>query len=144
MIKRAALAWAAMIPVAITNGIVRETVIRPVVGELPAHQLSVVTGGLGFLGVTWLLFRHQAVKKTDRTLLKVGAAWVIATIAFEFSFGLLADGKTWSELLHDYNVFHGRLWPLVLLVIGLAPLSVKHLSRWNAQLHGGRIQQHMG
>jgi hypothetical protein len=134
MIKRAALTWAAMIPVAIGNGIFRESVTRPVVGVLPAHQISVVTGSLGFLGVTWLMFRHQAVKESDQTLLKVGLAWVAGTIAFEFGFGYLVAGKTWSELFHDYNIARGRLWPLVLLVIFLAPLAVKHLAGRNTNL----------
>jgi hypothetical protein len=136
MIKRAALTWAAMIPVAIGNGIFRETVVRPFVGELAAHQISAVTGSIGFVGVTWLLFRHQAAVESDQTLLKVGLAWVAGTIAFEFGFGYLLNGKTWSELLHDYNLLSGRVWPLVLLAIFAAPLIVKHLSRWTTRLHG--------
>lgn len=144
MIERAALTWAAMIPVAIGNGIVRETVIQPGVGELPAHQLSVVTGSLGFLGVTWLMFRHQAMAESDQTLLKVGLAWVAATVAFEFGFDRLIDGKSWSELLHDYNVFRGRLWPVVLLVILSAPVAVKHVAGWTAHLHVGRTQPRVG
>ncbi len=129
MIKRAALTWVLMIPVAIANGIFRETVIQPVTGELPAHQISVVTGSLGFLGVTWLAFRHHAVQESDRTLLGVGLAWLIGTIGFEFGFGRYLDGHTWSELLHDYNVLQGRLWPVVLLVIFAAPLAVKRIAQ---------------
>jgi hypothetical protein len=130
MITRAALTWVLMIPVAIANGVVRETVIRPLTGELPAHQISVVTGSLGFMGVTWLAFRHQAVEESDHTLLGVGLAWLIGTIGFEFGFGHFLDGKTWSELFHDYNVFQGRLWPLVLLVIFAAPMATKRLALW--------------
>jgi hypothetical protein len=135
MIKRAALTWFLMIPVAIANGVFRETVIRPLTGELPAHQISVVTGSLGFLGVTWLAFRQQAVEESDRTLLGVGLAWLAGTIAFEFGFGRFLDGKTWSELLHDYNVFEGRLWPVVLMVIVAAPLTVKRLALWSGAWH---------
>ena len=127
MFGRAVLTWVLMIPVAIANGIFRETVIRPITGDLPAHQISVVTGSLGFLGVTWLAFRHHAVRESDRTLLGVGLAWLAGTIAFEFGFGHFLDGKTWSELFHDYNVFQGRLWPVVLLVIFAAPLAVKRI-----------------
>ncbi len=128
MFGRAVLTWVLMIPVAIANGIFRETVIRPITGELPAHQISVVTGSLGFLGVTWLAFRHHAVQENDRTLLGVGLAWLAGTIAFEFGFGHFLDGKTWTELFQDYNVFQGRLWPVVLLVIFAAPLAVKRIA----------------
>jgi hypothetical protein len=135
MIKRAALTWFLMIPVAIANGVFRETVIRPLTGDLPAHQISVVTGSLGFLGVTWLAFRHQAVEESDRRLRGVGLAWLAGTIAFEFGFGYFLDGKTWSELLHDYNVYEGRLWPVVLIVIVAAPLAVKRLALWRGAWH---------
>ena len=141
MIKRAALTWVLMIPVAIANGVFRETVIRPITGELPAHQISVVSGSLGLLGVTWLSFRHQAVEERDRTLLGVGLAWLIGTIGFEFGFGHFFDGKTWSELFHDYNVFQGRLWPLVLLVIFAAPLATKRLALWRGTWHP-RVRHH--
>ena len=130
MIKRATLTWVAMIPVAIANGIVREVAIAPITGDQAANQLSVVTGSLGMLGVTWCLFRHQAEAERDRTLLKVGLAWLAGTIAFEFGFGHFLDGKTWSELFHDYNVAQGRLWPVVLTVILFAPLLVKRIALW--------------
>jgi hypothetical protein len=43
-------------------------------------------------------------------------------MAFEFGFGRLVMGHPWSRLLRDYNVFAGRLWGLVLLVVLLMPL----------------------
>jgi len=130
MIRRAVVTWIAMIPVAIANGVFRETVIAPATGDQAAHQISVVSGSAALFGVAWALFRHQAVEEDDRTLLKVGLAWLAGTVAFEFGFGHFLDGKSWSALLHDYNVLQGRLWPVVLLVISLAPLGVKHLSVW--------------
>jgi hypothetical protein len=34
----------------------------------------------------------------------------------------------WSRLLHDYNLFEGRLWVLVLLWVTLAPYVFHKLS----------------
>ena len=134
MYGRAALTWTLMIPAAIANGVIREVVVRPITGELAAHQISAVTGSLAFLGVTWLAFRNEAVDQSDRTLLKVGLAWLAGTIAFEFGFGHFLDGKSWSVLFHDYNLLQGRVWTLVLVVILLAPLAIKHLAIWSASI----------
>jgi hypothetical protein len=47
--------------------------------------------------------------------------WLVATIAFEFLFGHFVSGLTWSALLADYDIRRGRLWPLILLSVGLGP-----------------------
>ena len=127
MIRRAIIAWFLMIPAAILNGVLRETVVRPEVGELPAHQISVVTGSAFFLTVAYYLLRDHAGDAENRTPLGIGASWLAATILFEFGFGHYVDGKSWSELTHDYNIAEGRLWPVVLLVILFAPLIVKRI-----------------
>jgi hypothetical protein len=48
------------------------------------------------------------------------AVWLVLTVAFEFGFGR-ARGCSWELLLHDYNLFAGRLWLLVLLMVLCAP-----------------------
>jgi hypothetical protein len=128
MICRAAIAWVLMIPVAILNGGLREALFVPAVGELRAHQLSVLTGSIAFFAVIYLMIHRDAPRYTDRWLLGLGAVWVAATIVFEFGFGHWAMGNSWSHLLADYNVFAGRLWTVVLAVIGIAPLAVKRIA----------------
>lgn len=125
MVRRAALTWAAMIPVAIFNGTFRELALKPVLGDQTARQASVVTASLAFLVLVYLLMREYVVDETDRRLLEVGIAWLAATIVFEFGFGHFVDGKGWGELLHDYNISAGRLWPVFLGVEVCAPLLVK-------------------
>jgi hypothetical protein len=39
-------------------------------------------------------------------------------------FGHFIDGKTWGELVQDYNIFAGRLWPVFLGIEALAPLLI--------------------
>jgi hypothetical protein len=51
----------------------------------------------------------------------VGAAWVGLTVLFEFGFGHYVANRPWSTLLAHYNVRRGRLWPLVLAAMGIAP-----------------------
>jgi hypothetical protein len=45
-------------------------------------------------------------------------------VAFEFGFGHYVQHDPWSELLAQYNVFAGNLWPMVLLVEFLTPALI--------------------
>lgn len=128
MVLKAVVTWVLMIPVAILNGLFRESVVRPRIGELPAHQLSVATGSAGFLALVYALWHGEAGRIDDRDLFRMGAGWVLATIIFEFGFGRYLRGFSWETLLHDYNVRAGRLWVVVLLVILFAPVIVKRLA----------------
>jgi hypothetical protein len=140
MFRRAVIAWILMIPAAIGNGIFREIGVKPLVGELPAHQISVVTGSALFLSIAYYLLRDHAGDGDDRTLLGIGASWLAGTILFEFGFGHFLDGKSFSELTHDYNIAEGRLWPIVLLVLFFAPVIVKRLV--NHSQSSDRTNQH--
>ena len=101
MVRHAVYAWFLMIPAAIANGIVRETVVTPIVGDQTARQISVVTASALFLSIAYYLLRDHAGEEDDRTLLGIGASWLLATILFEFGFGHYVDGKSWSELTHE-------------------------------------------
>lgn len=145
MIRRAMLAWLLMIPVAILNGGLRQSVFVPAVGELRGHQLSVLTGSAAFFAVIYALLHRDAARYSDRWLLGLGGVWVAATVIFEFGFGHWVMGNSWSRLLADYNIFAGRLWTVVLAVIGVAPLLVKRIAthRQASQRRGGqRLARH--
>lgn len=129
MVPKAVLTWILMIPVAILNGMFRESVIRRRGGELRAHQLSVVTGSTGFVALVYALWRGDVGRIDDRDLFRMGAAWVIATIIFEFGFGHYLRGVSWEKLLDDYNIRAGRLWVVVLLVILFSPLIAKRMAK---------------
>ena len=50
------------------------------------------------------------------------ALGTLLTIAFECLFGHYVMGLSWQSIWADYNVFQGRLWPLVLIVTLFGPL----------------------
>jgi hypothetical protein len=54
---------------------------------------------------------------------------VLLTVAFEFGFGHWVDGKTWAELLENYDLTSGHLFALVLLWVGAGPALVRALRR---------------
>ena len=58
-----------------------------------------------------------------RDLLAVGIIWSVLTAAFEFAIGL-ARGRSWAELIEDYDFTRWRLFGLVLLAELVSPLIV--------------------
>ena len=112
-------------PIAILNGIAREFMYKPVVGDLTAHQISTVIACIAFFLLAYSMLKEQVSRATNRTLLLVGAMWVGMTVLFEFTFGHYVDGISWERLLADYNIFYGRVWGLFLLFILMTPLLAK-------------------
>lgn len=55
---------------------------------------------------------------------RIGVTWIVLTLAFEFLAGHYLFGTSWEKLLADYNVFRGRIWPLVPLTTLAAPLLI--------------------
>jgi len=116
---RAVLVWSALLPLAVANGLLREAVLIPALGAAPGLALSgILLAGLilvvAYLALPWL--------GTDRpaALAAIGAGWLALTLGFEFAFGLLR-GQPLPEMLAAYTFAGGNLWPVVLLVTGLAP-----------------------
>jgi hypothetical protein len=145
MIHKAIVTWLVMIPVGILNGVVRQAVVEPLLGDLRSHQVSVATGSSSFFALIYAMTRREAPGEPDRRLLSIGLGWVLATVAFEFSFGHYVAGDSWSTLAADYNVFAGRLWTVVLAVVAIAPLAVKRIAihRHDVRRGGGqRLASH--
>jgi hypothetical protein len=96
------------------------------VGELTADQIS--TGTLIALLALyfWALDRRWPIP-TIRGAFTIGAAWVALTVLFEFGFGHYVDGKSWSDLLENYNLASGQIWILVLAWIAAGPALVRAL-----------------
>lgn len=120
MLLRATLLWAAIIPLAVANGILREQVLRRFLAAPSARAasgvlLASVILGFALLTVPWLRAGSLAAH------VGVGLYWGALTIGFEFGFGRWVAGKSWPELLRPYRFAEGDLWVLVLLVVAAAP-----------------------
>ena len=115
------LAWVPMIPIAIGNGVLRQTWYAKHVGALTAHQISTVTAIVLFGIYIWFVI-HALRPASGRQAVLVGATWVVLTIAFEHLFGHYVAGHSWESLLDDYDLLAGRLWVLVLAWLAIAPV----------------------
>jgi hypothetical protein len=112
--------------IGIANGAARELLYKDRVGDPTAHQLSTGSAIGLFAAYLWWLERRWPIP-TRRVAAEIGATWVALTVAFEFGFGHYVAGNSWDELLADYDVPNGRLWPLVLVWLGIGPLVVREL-----------------
>jgi hypothetical protein len=121
------LAWLGGPLIGIANGTLREVAFKHRVGERTAHQISTGSAIVLFAGYFELLARRRPLAST-REALAIGVAWLALTVAFEFGFGRSVAHLSWDELLADYDVRRGRLWPLVLAWIALGPAVVRALS----------------
>jgi len=119
MIGKALAAWASMLVVAVAFGALRDALLAPRVGAHRAHQLGSLAVCAAFVLVIWSFVRWAG--PTPGQGLAVGAAWLVLTLAFEFGFFHLVRGVPLETLLADYNLLAGRLWPLVLVTVLLAP-----------------------
>jgi hypothetical protein len=121
MLRRATVIWFLLAFLAVLNGAVRETFIRPVLGEAGGHVVStlifcaviflVAVTSLGWIGAASL-----------RSAISIGILWVLLAVAFEFLAGHYLFGYSWGELFADYDVLHGRIWVLVPLSSLIAPV----------------------
>jgi len=114
------LAWTALPFAAVANGALRDATYGKRMGETASHSLAVaplaavVRMWAGLLARRWPL-------RSRRSALGVGLVWLGLTLAFEFGLGR-ARGLSADEMLADYDVRRGRLWPLALLVVAASPL----------------------
>ncbi len=106
----------------------REILLFPHVSATTAYLISGVLLCLIILVVTsvsasWLRFEQRGQS------LLTGLLWLSLTLAFEFSFGLGVQQRSWAEMMEAYTFKDGNIWPLVLLVIFVAPAIARHIHR---------------
>ena len=127
MIKKSALIWLSIIPLAILNGILREFVIVPLIGIKYALPISGIILCL-LIFIVSLIFIPKLGKGTKKTYWIIGGLWVVLTIFFETIMGL-ASGNNLSELIKAYDITTGNLWLLVVLFVGIAPWLIARIKR---------------
>lgn len=128
VVRRWLVGWSGLAVAGIANGAVREATYAHWTGEGTAHAVSTLALlGISAAYVGWLQGRWPL--PSSPVAWRIGAVWMLLTLAFEFGFGHYVAGTSWSELLADYNLLKGRLWALVPLWILVAPAVVRRLRR---------------
>ena len=116
---KALIIWAGILVLAVTNGILRESVLIPGLGTPAALVLSGLLLSALIIGVTYVSLPWLQISRPVQFWL-VGFGWLALTLVFEFSFGIW-QGKSWPVLLEAYTFKGGNIWPVVLAITALAP-----------------------
>jgi hypothetical protein len=115
-----------MVLIAILNGLTRDLLLAPALGESVALPLSGVTLSLLILAVVWFTLPLFGALGSGACL-GLGLGWVLMTLAFEYLFGHFVAGKSWDAINQVFDLGGGNLFSLVLLVTLVAPWLVTRL-----------------
>jgi hypothetical protein len=116
--------WFIFLIVIFTMGALREKLLVPLIGELPAHQIGTVAACVAVFLIT-LVFTWRSGIGEGQALV-IGPIWLALSLVFEFGFFHYVMKMPWEELLKDYNIFKGRLLILLWLTTLFGPyVSVK-------------------
>jgi hypothetical protein len=137
-VKFALLTWAIVALCAITNGAFRAFALQPVFGETLARMISCFMLITILLLISYYSLNRTKLRFSDKELLVIGAMWLALTLLFEFGWGHFVIGRSWDELLVDYDILKGRLWVLVLMFTLLAPLIAGRSLRKDATIQKQR------
>ena len=123
---RAVALWFLLMAAETLHGLWRAKVLAVWIGDSAARDVSVFTGSLVILLITWASIGWIPARRA-RTLLVVGFTWVALTIAYELVLGTFVFNQSLSEIASQFDVLHGRLLPLGLLFLMFSPLLAAHL-----------------
>ena len=126
MIDRAVIVWAAIALVAVVNGAFREAILVPRLGEPTGRAVSTLILSAAVLAAAMLTI-NWITPFASRDAWRIGALWLVMTLAFEFIVGHYVFRVPWREIAADYNVLEGRIWVLVLIVTLVAPAAAAAL-----------------
>lgn len=127
MYIKALMLWLAMLVLAVAFGALREFAITPYLGDQEAKALCSVILSAILFGLVLLFVRRNRPSGSARQL-ALGVFWAGLTLAFEFGMGW-SRGLALETMLAEYNVFQGRLWPLVPLTLLFGPMAAARLFR---------------
>ena len=95
------------------NAALREVMLIPAVGTLAAHIISTTMGVSFLFGITLLTLAWIGPRSLGDGW-RLGATWLLLTIAFESLTGYLIFGASWHTLLAGYHSLRGGIWILML------------------------------
>lgn len=122
-----ALAWLAIIPLAVANGAVRQFLLAPHLGMRTAQPISGALLMLAIAAVAWLMVGRLGSQRMQ-SWIAIGSIWLAATVAFEFGMGAMS-GKSWAEMLAPYRYADNNIWPIVLVWVACAPAVIALVRR---------------
>jgi hypothetical protein len=120
---RAFAVWLLIAAAEVVHGILRMQLLRPLLGDLRARQVAIVTGSLIILAIASLARRFLRDTTTGQQI-AVGAFWAVLMAGFDILLGRYYIGYSWSRVMQDFDPARGGFMALGLAVMVLAPWIV--------------------
>ena len=121
------VSWVGTVGIRAANRRLTRATVGRKVSDLRAHQLS-TAGHMVTLGQRFVHLQRTHPIRRPGTALAIGASWVALTVGFDYALGRFVSHKSWDELVRDYDVRTGRIWPLALLVMLIGPEVARRLA----------------
>jgi hypothetical protein len=125
-ILRSIAVWLLIITAESLNGMLRELVVVPLIGNESARRVSFGVALILILSIATLFINWIRESGTYQLLL-IGAVWAVLTICFEFVLGVAILGRSLEKFASDYNVATGGLMSLGLIFLIFVPLLASRL-----------------
>jgi hypothetical protein len=119
VLARAVGIWLTLVAVESIHGAMRRLVLEPQLGDLPARQVSVLSGSVLIILVFWFTMKWLC-PQPPRRWWQFGFLWLTLTLTFEIGLGRAA-GLSWDRIASDFDPRRGGFLGLGMLVILLAP-----------------------
>jgi hypothetical protein len=125
--KKVLTAWLLIVAAESVHGTLRRLFLVPLMGDMPSRQAGVAVGSLIIFVIALLTVRGFGMI-TSRQKFLAGALWVLLTVIFEVSLGLLT-GYTTERILSDYDLRQGGFMIFGLLFMFFTPFLAAKIRR---------------
>lgn len=126
LIGKSLVVFVLLVIAEILHGITRTFTLARWVGDFRARQLSVISGCLIILAISWV-FIPWIGPVTHNECLEVGALWFCCMLGFEVGFGRRVMRLPWKRILEDFDLRRGGMLGFGMIFLALAPLLAANL-----------------
>ncbi len=122
------MVWFLLMLAETIHGTARIFLLVPLMGDFRARQVAVFTGALIIFSITLLLIKW--IKPATRwQWAGIGAGWLLLTVCFEVTLGLVVFNMPPERIAEDYNLTAGGLMPIGLLLMSITPYLAAKLRK---------------
>jgi hypothetical protein len=121
VLLRGLTVWVVFMFAEVLHGTARVLWLEPLIGDIEARQISVFTGLAIILAIVIASIRWIGATRVAQ-LYEIGLLWLGLTVGFEIMLGRFVMGLSWERIFSDYDLLHGGLMPIGLLVLTVSPL----------------------
>jgi len=110
------------------HGTLRALFLKPRIGAFLARQISVFTASAILFAIACWFSRWIGASSTSQRI-AVGFVWLALTLFFDVGLGHYAFGRSWELLGEDFNLLHGGMFPIGLVLLTGMPLIAQRLAK---------------